>query len=170
MSESALIVLARAIHVMSGVIWSGGAFVMAIAVAPLFARHGAEGAGRWLGMVAGRAGALMGASAALAILSGTYLFATLHPHDDSASGIVLKTGAAAAVLAAVVGALFNRTAGRKLRQLHQASAPKAMNSPDMGRQLAALRMRAALSARVAAALLGVAVLAMATFRYASALV
>jgi hypothetical protein len=82
----------------------------------------------------------------------------------------LKAGAAAAVLAAVVGALFNRTAGRKLLQLHQACAPQSMNSPDLGQQLAALRMRAALGARVAAALLGVAVLAMATFRYASALV
>jgi len=44
-----------------------------------------------------------------------------------------------------------------------------MNSPDLG-HLAALRMRAALSAGAAAVLLGVAVLAMATFRYASALV
>ncbi len=155
MSESALILLARAIHVMSGVIWSGAAFVLAIAVVPLFARHGADGAGRWLGIVAARAGALIGASAPLAILSGVYLFATLHHHDDSAGGIVLKTGASAALLAAVVGVLFSRTAGRKLLQLHQASAPQAMNSPDVSRQLAALRMRATLSARAAAALLGV---------------
>lgn len=169
MSESALIVLARAIHVMSGVLWSGGAFVLAIAVVPLFARDGADAAGRWLGLVARRAGALIGASAPLAILSGMYLFATLHPHDDSASGIVLKTGAVAAVLAAVVGAVFGRTAGRKLLQLHQASSPQAMNSPDRTRQLAALRMRAIVSARAAAVLLGVTVVAMATFRYASAL-
>lgn len=170
MSESALIVLARAIHVISGVIWSGGAFVLAIVVVPLFVRHGAEGAGRWLGMVAGRAGALVGASAGLAIFSGMYLFATLHLHDRSAGGIVLETGAAAAVLAAAVGALFGRTSGRKLLQLHQAPSSEGMNSADTIRQLTALRMRAALSARVAAALLGVAVLAMATFRYASTLV
>jgi len=170
MSESVLILLARAIHVVSGVIWSGAAFVLAIAVVPLFARHGAEGAGRWLGMVAARAGALIGASAPLAILSGVYLFAALHHHDDSASGIVLKTGASAALLSAVVGALFSRTAGRELMQFHQASARQAINSPDAGRQLAALRTRATVSARAVAALLGVAVLAMATFRYVSALI
>jgi hypothetical protein len=54
--------------------------------------------------------------------------------------------------------------------LQQASSQSAMNSPDTVRQLAALRVRAAVSARVAAALLGIAVLAMATFRYASAVV
>ena len=170
MSESTLIVLARAVHIMSGVIWSGAVFVLAIAVVPLLVRHGAEGAGRWLGMVAARAGALVGTSAGLAILSGLYLFATLHPHDESASGIVLKTGAAAALLAAAVGGLFSRTAVRKLLQLQEASSQQAMNSPDKGPPPAALQMQAAVSARVAAALLGIAVLAMATFRYASAVV
>ena len=170
MPEPALILLARAIHVMSGVVWAGGAFVLAFAVVPLFGRNGADSAGRWLGLVARRAAALVAPSAALAILSGIYLFAALHQHDDSASGIVLKTGAAAALLAAVVGALFNRSAGRKLLQLHEASSQHTANSPDTIRQLAALRMRAAISVRATAALLGVTVLAMATFRYASAIV
>jgi uncharacterized membrane protein len=162
-----LIVLARAIHVMSGVAWAGAAFVLAIVVVPLLARQ-PEGAGAWLGLVARRAGALVAVSAPLAILSGIYLFATLHQHDDSAGGSVLKTGAAAALAAAAVGALFSRPAGRKLMQLNQESAQAGAASSDAIRQLATLRMRAAVSARVAAALLGVAVLAMATFRYAAA--
>ncbi len=74
------------------------------------------------------------------------------------------------LLSAAVGVLFSRPAGRKLLQLNQASAQAGAASPETVRQLAALRMRAAVSARLAAALLGVTVLAMATFRYASALV
>ena len=170
MLESTFIVLARAIHVMSGVIWSGCAFVLAVVVVPLVARHGTEGAGRWLGLAARRAGTLIATSAPLAILSGIYLFATLHPHDGSASGIVLKTGAAAALLAAAVGILFSRTAGRQLLQLSQVSTQQGVSSPDAGGQLAALRRRVAVSARLGAALLGVAVLAMATFRYVSAVI
>jgi len=170
MSEITLIVLARAIHVISGVAWAGAAFVLTIVVLPLFARHGADGAARWLGLVARRAGVLVAVSAPLAILSGIYLFSALHAHDDSAGGSVLKAGAAAALLAAAVGVLVSRPAGRKLLQLSQQAAQAGAATSDWARQLAALRMRAAVSARVAAALLGVTVLAMGTFRYASALI
>ncbi|HWY72986.1 MAG TPA: hypothetical protein VNW98_05050 [Burkholderiaceae bacterium] len=153
----------------SGVAWAGAAFVLAIVVVPLLARHGGDGAGRWLGLVARRAGVLVAVSAPLTILSGIYLFSALHAHDDSAGGSVLKAGAAAALLAAALGVLVSRPAGRKLQQLGQAAQAAAATS-DSARQLAALRMRAAVSARVAAALLGVTVLAMGTFRYASALI
>ncbi|HEY4038761.1 MAG TPA: hypothetical protein VGM15_08065 [Burkholderiaceae bacterium] len=168
MLTSIFIVLARAIHVVSGVVWAGGIFLMAIVIVPLVARHGAEGAGRWLGMAGRRTGLAVATSAPLAILSGMYLFATLHPHDQSAGGVVLKTGAAAALLSAAVGVLFSRTAGRRLAQLTQPSAQQAAPSPEAAREMAALRTRIAVSARVAAALLGVTVLAMATYRYASA--
>ena len=170
MSELVLIVLARAIHVMSGVAWAGAALVLATVVLPIATRHGADGAARWIALVARRAGTLVAVSAPLTILSGMYLFAALHPHDASAGGSVLKTGAAAALLSAAVGVLFSRPVGRRLLQLNQASAQAGAASSETVRQLATLRMRAAVSARVAAALLGVTVLAMATFRYASALV
>jgi uncharacterized membrane protein len=166
MLDSVFIVLARAIHVMSGVIWAGGIFLMAIVIVPLLARHGGEGAGRWLGLAGRRTGLAVATSAPLAILSGTYLFATLHPHDQSAGGVVLKAGAAAALLSAAVGVLVSRTAGRRLLQL--TSAQQAKPSPEAAREMAALRMRIAVSARVAAGLLGVTVLAMATYRYAAA--
>ena len=110
----------------------------------------------------------MATSAPLAILSGMYLFATLHPDDQSAGGVVLKAGAAAALPSAVVGVLFSRTAGRRLHQLSKASGQQAKPSPEVAREMAALRMRIAVSARVAAGLLGVTVLAMATYRYAAA--
>jgi len=166
MSESAFIVLARAVHVLAGVGWAGTAFMLAVVLVPL-AQGGADGAGSWLGPVARRAGPLSGACALLTVLSGVYLFAVLHPHDESAGGLVLKAGAAAALLALAVGVLVGRPAGRRLANLQQALG--AAPGPETLAQLPALRQRAALSARLAAGLLGVSVLAMAVFRYATAM-
>ncbi len=84
--------------------------------------------------------------------------------------MVLKSGAAAALLALAIGLLVARPAGQKLAKLHEGRMDGAVPAPNAARQLAALRMRAAVSSRLAAGLLGVAVLAMAVFRYASAVV
>jgi uncharacterized membrane protein len=169
MSDFTLIVFAHAIHVMAGVVWAGTTFLLAMAIMPLMLRHGAEGAGRWLGMAARRAGLFASISALLTVLSGIYLFATLHRHDHSASELVLKTGAAAALLALAVGLFVGRPAGQRLAQLHQAPQDGAAPSAEGVLQLAALQRRVIVSSRVAAGLLGVSVLAMAVFRYAAAL-
>ena len=169
MSELSFIVLARAVHVMAGVTWAGAVFVMAAVVAPLSARHGAEGAGRWLGLVAGRAGRISIITALLTVLSGVYLFAVLHRHDTSASGLVLISGAVAALLALALGLLVARPTGLRLARLGQAQAGGAAPTAEMLRQMEQLRLRATVSGRVAAGLLGASVLAMAVFRYAVAL-
>src|SRR5258706_3242523 len=130
MSDFTLIVFAHAIHVMAGVIWAGTTFLLALVIMPLMLRHGAEGAGRWLGMAARRAGLFSLISALLTVVSGIYLFATLHRHDHSASELVLKTGAVAALLALAVGLLVGRPAGQRLGQLHQ--APQGVSGPSAG--------------------------------------
>ena|SRR5437868_6965128 len=162
------IVLARALHVMAGVIWAGSAVIFAAAIAPVLSRHAAEGAGRWVGMVARRAAMISGISVVLTVLSGIYLFAALHAHDETASGWVLKTGAVAALLAMAVGLLVGRPAGIKLAKAQESQTNGAI-SDEAARQLGVLRGRAVLSSRVALGLLGVSVVAMATFRYAQAL-
>jgi uncharacterized membrane protein len=168
MFDISFIVLARAIHVMAGVAWAGATFMLASAVVPLAARYGAEGAGRWLGMVARRAGFASMIAAILTVLSGIYLFAAVHAHDDSINAVVLKAGAAAALLSMGVGLLVGRPAGQKLEKLQQASAG-GTPSADAQAQIAQLYKRLTMSARAAAGLLGLAVLAMAVFRYAAAL-
>ncbi len=170
MSQLTLIVLARAIHVLSGVAWAGATFVMAGVVVPLMARHGAEGAGRWLGMVGRRAGSASMIAALLTILSGGYLFSALHPHDSSASGLVLMSGAVAALLSLAVGLLVVRPIGLSLARLQAPNPEGAPPSADVLQRMAALRQRVAIGSRVAAGLLGVAVLAMGVFRYAAAVV
>jgi len=166
MSESAFIVLARAVHVLAGVGWAGTAFMLAVVLVPL-AQRGADGAGAWLSPVARRAGPLSGICALLTVVSGVYLFAVLHPHDESAGALVLKAGAAAALLALAVGVLVGRPAGQRLVKLQAQQDQGTAPPPETLAQLSGLRRRAALSARLAAALLSVSVVAMAVFRYAT---
>jgi uncharacterized membrane protein len=164
-----LIVLVRVIHVMAGVIWAGATFVVAAVIVPIGARHGADGAGRWTAMIAGRVGHFLGVSALLTVLSGSYLFATLHSRDGSASGLVLKVGAIAALLSLVIGLLIARPTGRKLASLSEQHSLAAAPPAEVLQKMSGLRRRAVLSSRFTAALLGLAVLSMAGFRYAEAI-
>lgn len=142
MSSVALILLARGVHVLGGVFWAGSTFLLTWAIFPVGARHAADGTGGWVAEILRKAGPMVGISAILTVLSGIYLLMALHPHDASPSGRMLQAGAAAAVLSFVVGIVGGRQANRK---------------------------RAAISSTLAATLLGLAVLAMATFRYVQAL-
>jgi uncharacterized membrane protein len=169
MPNMELIVLARVVHVMAGVIWAGATFVLAAVIVPIAARYGTEGAGRWSAMVAGRVGPISGISALLTVLSGSYLFATLHSNDNSAAGFVLKVGAVAAFLSLVTGFLIGRPTGQKLARLSEQQSLATAPSADVLRRMSGLRLRAELSSRFTAALLGLAVLAMAGFRYAQAI-
>ena len=164
-----LIVLARAVHVIAGVAWAGATFMLAAVIMPIAVRHGAEGAGRWMGLVARRAGMSSMIAALLTVLSGIYLFEALHSQDVSAGALVLKAGALAAILSIGIGILLGRPAGIELGKLQQTLAGAAPDQ-DTLRRIDVLRRRQVVGARVAAGLLGVAVLAMAVFRYATAVV
>ena len=136
MSSALLILLARAVHILGGVFWAGSVFVMASVILPLAAKQGNEGFGQWVRPIGRKVGPAAGIASLLTIISGIYMMAVLHPHDRSIGGIVLISGAAAALLSFVSG-FFTRGS--------------------------------AVGARVTAALLGLAVLAMAVFRYAAAI-
>ena len=164
-----LIVLARAVHVIAGVAWAGATFMLASVIMPIAIRHGAEGAGRWMGLVARRAGMSSMIAALLTVLSGIYLFAALHAQDASTGGLVLTAGALAALLSIGVGILLARPAGMELGRLQQTLAPGSAPESDTLRRIEVLRRRQLIGLRVAAGLLGLAVLAMAVFRYVSAL-
>jgi uncharacterized membrane protein len=136
MSSALLILLARAVHILGGVTWAGSVFVMTSAILPFAARQGNEGFGQWVRPIGRKVGPAAGIAAILTILSGIYMMAVLHPQDRSVGGIVLISGATAALLSFVSG-FFTRGS--------------------------------AVGARITAALLGLAVLAMAVFRYAAAI-
>jgi uncharacterized membrane protein len=164
-----LIVLARVVHVMAGVTWAGATSLMAAAIVPIAARHGTEGAGRWTAAIVRRVAPMSGVSALLTVLSGIYLFASLHANDRSAAGIVLGVGALAAILSLAVGFFMGRPIGVKLEKLNEQQSLAATSAADALQGMSRLRVRALVSARLTAALLGVTVISMASFRYAQAI-
>ena len=167
MTTVALILLARALHILGGVTWAGSMFLLTWVVFPIGAQHAADGAGRWVGMIARKAGPVTGISAMLTVLSGIYLMLVIHPGDRSAGGLVLQAGALAAILSFFTGIFIGRPAGQKLLQLmqQQSSTPSAAELAERE----GLRKRAAFGSGLTAILLVLAVLAMATFRYVQAL-
>jgi uncharacterized membrane protein len=166
MFNPGLIVLARVLHVIAGIGWAGGTFMLAGVIVPMTSRYADEGFGRWAALISRRVGPMSGISGLLTVLSGIYLFAALHARDTSLSGLVLRAGALAALLAFAAG-LVSRATGRRLAAVSEApaGAVAAPASPVLLQEIAGLRRRAALSSRVTAALLGLAVLSMALFRY-----
>lgn len=172
MFDMRIIVLARVLHVIAGIVWAGGAFVMAAVIVPMTTRYASEGFARWSGLIARRVGPMLGIGALFTVLSGGYLMMALHASDTSVSGLLLHAGGLAALLAFAAG-LVSQVTGRRIRQLDEARSAAPGNavppSPELLAKIAALSRRAVLSSRVAAVLIGVAVLAMALFRYAPAL-
>ena len=167
-----IVLLARVVHVVAGIVWAGGAFVMAAIIVPMTTRYASEGFARWSALIARRVGPILGIAALLTVLSGGYLMMTLHASDTSASGLVLHAGALAALLAFAAG-LVSQMTGRRLTQLNEARSAASSNavalSPELLQKITALDRRTVLSSRVGAVLIGLAVLAMALFRYAAAL-
>lgn len=160
MFSPTLIVLARAIHILAGVYWAGAMFVFVGSLLPAMR----SGGGPALVPVMKSIGMRSGIAAILTILAGIYLMAGLHAHDDSTGGKVLGIGAAAAILAFIVAFFVNMPAGRKLAQLN---ANPPADPQQRTQQAAALQSRITLGARLIAGLIGIAVLCMAVFRYAS---
>lgn len=170
MSGAMLILLARLVHILGGLLWVGTMFVMSVVVLPIAGKHRTDGGLRWMGLIIRKLAPASGIAALLTIISGIYLMFVLHPHNTSPSGIVLMVGAAAALLAFVVGFFIGRPAGMKLVKLSDQQATPEAPSAEIEQKLAALHARAAVSAKITLTLLILAVLGMAAFRYVQLLV
>jgi hypothetical protein len=132
-----IIVLALALHVLSGVFWAGSTFTLA--------RTGGAGAQKLFRPQMG--------SAAVAVLTGAFLWWLLHTGGaPDTTEYILASGALAAVVAAVVQGAWGLSAASK--------------PPDAELDGAAQSAHGAGAAqRVAAALLAVTVICMAAARY-----
>jgi uncharacterized membrane protein len=158
-----LILLSRAIHIVAGILWAGVMFVLVSTVMPIARQHAKDGAERWSGLVFRRLGPISGIAAVLTVLSGGYLMETLHRGDNTLSGLTLKIGAIAGVLALIVGLALARPLAFKLAALAHSNDPQAQQHRDQ------LQRRATRSYAATAALVAIAVLCMSLFRYASML-
>lgn len=161
MTSIPLILIARVLHVVAGILWSGVIFVLVASVMPLARQHAQDGAQRWAGLLSQRIGPLSGVAAILTIVSGVYLMAALHPADDTLAGTVLRIGGLLGVLAFIVGVAIARPTAAKLRALGSGE-----NDPHAQARRAQLQRRSLWSARLTATLVALAVICMALFRYA----
>lgn len=161
MTSVPLILIARVLHVVAGILWAGVIFVIVTSVMPLVRQHAQDGAQRWAGMLAQRVGPLSGIAAVVTIVSGVYLMAALHKADDTLAGTVLRIGGLLGVLAFIAGVAVARPAAAKLSAL-------AVSGNDAASQSlrASLQRRSLWSARVTALLVALATICMALFRYA----
>jgi len=160
-----LILVARALHIIAGVIWAGFVIVIAVAIVgkprggnPLDARYIRQS-------VVSRGARIVAPAAIVSLASGLYLFSTLHAGAHALTEIVLGVGALAAVLSFVVGAVGSGPAERRLGRLDQTRAAGVFSEAD-AQTVAKLDRRVVITAHVTAALLLISTLAMAVARYA----
>jgi uncharacterized membrane protein len=133
----ALLVVALVLHVLSGVFWAGSTFTLA--------RGGGAGAEKLFRPQMG--------AAVIAVVTGGVLWHLAHSGSPGKTEYILAAGAVAAIIAAGVQGMGVGRAARMLVRADQA-------------ELSRLQSRMAVVQRVAAVLLGVAVICMAAARYA----
>jgi uncharacterized membrane protein len=171
MDDRALTLLLRLIHILAGVFWAGSAFFLAGFLIPTIRETGPEG-GRVMGYLVGRRRlpVFVGIAMLLTVLSGIIMYgrtaaATHGTWTGTAPGIAYGVGGLSAILAAIVGMGISGAAGRRMAAIGQLVAEAGRPSPEQQAEIARLQHRMALGARIAAGLVAVAVVAMATARY-----
>jgi hypothetical protein len=171
MDDRVLTLLLRLIHILAGVFWAGSAFLLAGFLVPTVRETGPEG-GRFMAHLVAqrRLPMFLGIAMLLTVLSGLTLYArtaaaTHGIWAGSAPGIAYAVGALSAIVGGIVGLAIPGAAGKRMAAIGQQVAQAGRPSPEQQAEIARLQGRMAVGARVAAGLLAVAVMAMATARY-----
>ena len=167
-----LLIVLRLIHVLSGIFWAGGVFFIAGHLIPAVRDAGPEGAKVMQALQRRHVLEIFPAAAVLTILSGLWLYwrdAAGNPRwGRTPMGMSLGLGALCAVLGFIIGVFVMRAATIRAGRLAAALDGMAQGPEKDARAalIQRLRLRAAVSARWVAALLGLAAAAMAVARYA----
>jgi uncharacterized membrane protein len=171
MDDRALTLLLRLIHILAGVFWAGSAFFLAGFLIPTIRATGPEG-GRVMGYLVSRRRlpVFVGIAVLLTVLSGVTMYArtaaaTHGTWTGTAPGIAYGVGGLAAILGAIVGMGISGAAARRLEAIGQRVAEAGKPSPEQQAEIQGLQGRMLLGARIAAGLIALAVVAMATARY-----
>ena len=167
-----LIVLMRLIHVVAGVAWAGGAFMLAGFVEPSARALGPDG-GKFMQRLAGpgRLPVYLSLVGILTVLSGVYLYVVRSGGlragwITSGEGLALTIGGIAGLIAAAVGILIpGRVTGQMAQLGREIQAAGGPPSPAQAAQMQALQRQLALGGRVTALLLVIAVIGMAIAEY-----
>jgi uncharacterized membrane protein len=167
-----LTILLRVLHVGGGVVWAGAAIAFAGFVEPTATAAGPEG-GRFLQRLAAESGYSQAMSVAglLTVVAGLWLFSLdsngFRPEwMASGQGVMLSVGALTGLAAAVVGLGVQARNAMRLAAVVKAMQGRAGGpTPEQVGQVEALRMKLRNGGRLAALLLGITVVCMATARY-----
>ena len=162
-----MLILMRIIHVLSGVAWAGGVFMMASLVEPSARGTGPEG-GKFMQYLAGpgKLPIYMTTSGLLSVLSGLYLMWVRSGGFNgewfgTGQGIALSIGATAGILSAVIGNIMPRKARTEMARIgQQIQAAGGPPSPALLAELNVQRERLAQAGRITALLLVIAVIGM----------
>lgn len=164
------VIVLRLVHVLAGVLWVGGVWVLAGFVEPTSRSLGPDG-GRFMQRLVPRFSTAMLWSATLAVLSGLLLYWRASgglrlAWITTGTGLALTVGGLAALGASYFGFwVVNRT-GRRLMALGAAiQAQGAPPTPEQGAEMAALQERIRQGGVWTAALLVVTVVGMAAGQY-----
>lgn len=155
-----LIIIMRLLHIISGVIWAGGAIMLASVVTPAVMASGPAG-GQVMQQMTGprRLSGYMTAVAILTTLSGLYLFDMRSGHFNmawisSTAGIMLSIGALAGVAAFLHGAFATGRLTSKAAALGQElAASQGPPPPEKLAEMAELQRKLVANGRVSAILL-----------------
>jgi uncharacterized membrane protein len=171
MDDRTITLLLRLIHILGGIFWVGAAFVAAGFLVPAVRATGREG-GQFMQYVMQkrRLPVFLGVAMVLTVLSGFALFARLAAASGGAwassrSGIGYGIGGAAAVLGALVGAVVNGSAGRRMAAIGERARDTGSPPPEQQGEIERLQARIAVGSRMTAGLLAIAAAAMAISRY-----
>ncbi len=162
-----LTVILRLVHVVAGVCWAGGAFLLAGFVTPTVQTTGAAG-GQFMQRLAGKMSLYLGVTAVLTTLSGVILYANRLDFRlawiGSGEGIVLTIGALAGLAAwghgvMVTGKLTQQAA--ELGKRMGSGPPK----PEVLMQMRSVQAKLEKNGRISAMLLLISVIGMSVAEY-----
>ena len=172
MSVSASLLLARALHVVSGTMWAGGAVLLALYILPAARAAGPAGSAvlRELTAVRRLPEVLLGL-AALTIFSGIYLLGVASGGFQpewlrSGRGVGYLLGGTAALIAFATGSAINIPTARRIGVLaSQLQRIGAAPTPEQEKTLRRLSRRLLHGTQAVAALVTIATTLMALARY-----
>lgn len=161
MAAVALIIIARALHVVSSVVWAGFVMIAGFVLVRTPKDMRPEDARRIRQSAVSRAARIVAPAAIVSLVSGLYLFSALHAGVRTPTEMALGVGAASAVLSFFVGPLGS---GGPERELARLDAQRALSAAETAK-IRRLNARVVISARVTAYLLLISGVAMAVARF-----
>jgi len=172
-ATATFMIVFRVLHIAAGVAWAGSVFLFVVLIQPSAAAIG-PAAGPFMMELLGRRKLVTW----LLSLGGTTVVAGLLLYWRDANGLdglaafassryglALTIGALAAIAAFLVGLFGTRPNARRLLDLVGRATPAGPPPPEVAQQIAGVQARLKVLARIALALIVVAVVAMATARY-----